>query len=75
MPDDLVLAAVERAERHGERRGALFGSCRNTSPHRSARGERVRYGDFKEWLEGNRYHASESVTQNVTVPATVNFRW
>jgi len=43
--------------------------------YKIGRSVRVRYGDIKEWLEANRYRASESVTQNVTVPATVDFRW
>ncbi len=36
---------------------------------------RVRYGDLKRWLEANRYLASESVTQNVTIPVTADYRW
>lgn len=43
--------------------------------YKIGRSVRVRDGDVEEWLEANRYRASESVTQNVTVPATVDFRW
>lgn len=43
--------------------------------YRIGRSVRIRYGDLKEWLEVNRYRASESVTQNVTIPATVSYRW
>lgn len=43
--------------------------------YKIGRSVRIGYGDVEEWLEANRYRASESVTQNVTVPATVDFRW
>jgi len=43
--------------------------------YKIGRSVRVRYSDLEEWLEANRYQALESVTQNVTVPATVDFRW
>jgi excisionase family DNA binding protein len=43
--------------------------------YKIGRSVRISYGDVEEWLEANRYRASESVTQNVTVPATVDFRW
>jgi excisionase family DNA binding protein len=43
--------------------------------YKIGRSVRIRYGDLREWLEANRYRASESVTQNVTVPVAVNYRW
>lgn len=43
--------------------------------YKIGRSVRVRYGDLRRWLEGHRYRASESVTQNVTVPVTADYRW
>jgi excisionase family DNA binding protein len=50
-------------------------SSESLPAYKIGRSVRIRYGDLKEWLEANRYRASESVTQNVTVPVTVNYRW
>jgi excisionase family DNA binding protein len=43
--------------------------------YKIGRSVRVRYGDLSRWLEGHRYRASESVTQNVTIPVTADYRW
>ena len=43
--------------------------------YKIGRSVRVRYGDLGRWLEEHRYRASESVTQNVTVPVTADYRW
>ncbi len=43
--------------------------------YKIGRSVRVRYEDLKQWLDGKRYRASESVTQNVTIPVTADYRW
>lgn len=43
--------------------------------YKIGRSVRVRYKDLEQWLDGKRFRALESVTQNVTIPVIADYRW
>ncbi len=36
---------------------------------------RISQSDLEDWLEGRRYRASASVTQSVSIPVAMSYRW
>jgi excisionase family DNA binding protein len=43
--------------------------------HKVGRNVRISYSDFQAWLEAGRCQPLESVTQSVTIPVRVDYRW